>query len=266
MAEQFQAPVTDTRWQVVESPLECSLTQTIPGYGEAGFYQGNGSPLTLKFSTRTQPAKQAEVQFAIAAAPWQNSDEYLPLSRQLTHRGQTEFTLEGSLAQQALNFIQQGRFPIISYPSQTYNQQIEASLSTVKLNDSLPAFQQCQTNLHPDTFSQVKNLTIYFKIEQSSLDSKAQKALTRLADYIKLDDSISQVKITSHTDNHGRRRINEPLSDARAITVRDFLVEQNGVDAGLISIRSHIDHQPADSNNTLLGRAKNRRAEITLIR
>lgn len=266
MAEQFQAPVTDTRWQVVESPLECSLMQTIPGFGEAGFYRGNGGSLKMLFNTDSLPARQNHVSFHVAAAPWQNSDEQLELTSKATENGQQRFILEGVLAQEALNYLQEGRFPLIKYHSQAYQEAVSVMLSTVKLNDSLPAFRQCLNSLHPDTFDQVNQLTVFFQLEQASLDASAQRALNRLANYAKLDDSIRQIRISSHTDSHGRRSLNEPLSDARANAVKNYLIQQHDIAASMIRVESHVAYKPAASNKTVEGRARNRRAEITLIR
>lgn len=266
LAETFQAPVTDTQWQVVESPLECSLTQTIQGFGEAGFSRRNGGPLTLTFMTHSQPAEQNNIKFQIAAAPWQNSDEHRLLTSVSAERGQTRFAVTGEVAQEALTQLKDGHFPTISYRSQTFEQDVTVLLSTVKLNDSLPAFQQCLNNLHSDTFSDVSKLTVYFGLEQASLDKDAKKALGRLADYARLDESVSEIRIASHTDSHGRRSLNGPLSDARAQSVKNFLVNEYQIPADMIRVRSYVDYKPAVSNKTEMGRAQNRRAEITLIR
>lgn len=265
-AEQFQAPVTDTRWQVTESPLECSLMQTIPGFGEAGFYQRAGDSLQLLFNTDSQPARQNPVLFQVAAAPWQHSGEQLKLTSIAANAGQQQFKVEGVLARQALNYLQEGRFPLIEYHSQAHHEAIRVMLSTVKLNDSLPGFQQCLTHLHPDTFSDINKLTVYFGLEQAALDPAAKEALNRLASYAKLDDSIRQIRISSHTDSHGRRSLNRPLSDARANAVRHYLIQEHGIEAELIRIQSNVAQKPAASNKTPEGRARNRRAEITLIR
>ena len=49
----FQSPMTNTHWQVVESPLECSLSQEIPGFGTASFSQHTAAEFTLAFNTQT---------------------------------------------------------------------------------------------------------------------------------------------------------------------------------------------------------------------
>ena len=58
-AEQFQAPVTDTRWQVIESPLECTLSQEIKGYGDAKFTQKSQGELQLIFTSKSYPSTPA---------------------------------------------------------------------------------------------------------------------------------------------------------------------------------------------------------------
>ncbi|WP_417499439.1 flagellar protein MotY [Methylophaga sp.] len=265
-AEEFQAPVTDTNWQVIESPLECSLMQTIPSFGKAGFYRRNGQPLQLTFDTDNQPAENSHVSFEMSAAPWQNTEEFDTLKRILTSSGQRQFQIEGPLAQQALVKMQDGRFPIIRYRSQAYADDITVKLSTIKFSDSLPAFQQCLNNLYPDSFSEVRKLTVYFESEKANLDKASLQALTRVAEYVKVDDSVSQITITSHTDSFGRKRLNVPLSEARAKTIRDFFVSQYEIPAEKIIMRSFVDHDPAATNKTAKGRAYNRRAEIELIR
>jgi outer membrane protein OmpA-like peptidoglycan-associated protein len=266
-AAQFQAPLTDTQWELVNTPLECGLKQTIPGFGEAGFYRRNGGPLQLSFQTHTQPAEQSKVHFRVATAPWQHSQtDAKALSTMPTNQGQTRFMIQDRPAMEALTQLQEGRFTFIEYRSQMYPSEIQVMLSTVKLNDSLPDFQRCLSSLHTDTFNDVSKLTVYFGLEQATLDAASKQALSRLANYAKLDKSISQIRISSHTDSHGRKRLNEPLSDARAHAVRQFLVQEHGIADELIEVQSNIDFKPAASNKTIEGRALNRRAEITLIR
>jgi len=265
-AEQFQAPLTDTKWHVIESPLECTLSQAITDFGEAKFTRQTGGIFSLVFVSRSYPATQSNIRFEIAQAPWQNSDERLHLTSLPTDNDQSTFTLSGELAKQALTHMQEGRFPTIRYRSQNASEEISALLSTIHLTDSMPAFQQCLDNMHPDTFDDIRKLTLYFAIEDAEITSNGQAALTRMADYIKVDPTIKRIDISGHTDNHGRKRLNIPLSEARALAVKNYLIEKAGISESLITISFHREFIPSTTNKTKSGRAHNRRAEIEVIR
>lgn len=265
-AEQFQAPLTNTQWQVVESPIECILSQPIDGFGEAKFMRRSGENFSLVFTTKSHPATQSNAHFEIAQAPWQNSEERLPLMSIPTDKNQMEFVLNGDLAKQALTHIQEGQFPTLRYTSHSASEEINVLFSTVHLTDSMPAFQQCLENLHPDTFEDIRKLTVYFGLEQAKLSDNAQASLTRIADYIKVDDSIKQVAINAYTDNHGRKRLNIELSEARAIAIKNFFVQQAELPESLITTAFHREFNPSKSNKTKLGRAHNRRAEIEVFK
>jgi len=265
-AEQFQAPLTDTQWQVIESPLECTLSQKIIGFGEAKFTRQSGENFSLIFTSQSHPSTQTNIRFEIAEAPWQNSEERLHLISVPTLDKQTKFILSGKLAKQALTHMEEGRFPAITYRSHNASEEISALFSTVHLNDSMPSFKQCLHNMHPDTFENIRRLTIYFALEEAELSEKDQAALTRVADYVNVDPSVKRIMVNGHTDNHGRKRLNIPLSEARALTVKNFLVEQGNIPENKIVTSFHREFIPSTSNKTKTGRAYNRRAEIEVIR
>lgn len=74
-----------------------------------------------------------------------------------------------------------------------------------------------------------------------------------------------RVKISGHTDSIGSDTANEQLSLRRATTVRDYLVRK-GVDASRFEIEGRGETEPIDSNDTDLGRARNRRIEFSVVR
>jgi len=265
-AEQFQAPLTDTQWHVLESPLECTLSQSITDFGEAKFSRKTGEEFRLIFTSKSYPAMQSNIRFEIAQAPWQNSDERLSLTSLPTENNQTQFVLSGELAKQALTHMQEGRFPTIRYRSHNASEEISALLSTVHLTDSMPVFQQCLENMHSDTFEDIRKLTLYFALEDATLSDNAKTALSRLAAYVKLDDSVKRIMVSGHTDAHGRKRLNIPLSEARALTVKNHLVNSEKIPESLIVISYHREFLPSKSNKTKSGRAHNRRAEIEVVR
>ena len=73
----------------------------------------------------------------------------------------------------------------------------------------------------------------------------------------------TEVFIVGHTDSTGTDAINNPLSVARANSVRDYLATR-GADTRMIRTEGRGSRQPIASNATAEGRAKNRRVEIFL--
>ncbi|MDH0867693.1 OmpA family protein [Mitsuaria sp. GD03876] len=77
-----------------------------------------------------------------------------------------------------------------------------------------------------------------------------------------LDDSV-RVTIVGHTDSAAGDAVNGPLSQDRAESVREYLV-QHGVRRGRVLVEGRGGRQPVASNATEPGRAANRRIEIFL--
>ncbi len=73
----------------------------------------------------------------------------------------------------------------------------------------------------------------------------------------------TEIYIIGHTDSTGTDAINNPLSVARANSVRDYLAAR-GADSRLIRTEGRGSREPIANNNTDSGRAANRRVEIFL--
>jgi len=69
--------------------------------------------------------------------------------------------------------------------------------------------------------------------------------------------------VEGHTDNVGGAAMNQELSLKRAMTVRDYLIE-NGVPASRIDVAGLGLSMPVGDNTTADGRARNRRVEIVV--
>ena len=104
--------------------------------------------------------------------------------------------------------------------------------------------------------------TILFDTGKSSI--KAQSAAV-LGDIINILKEYPTAKFTveGHTDSIGSEKLNQRLSDSRANSVKEYLVE-NGIDAFRLSALGYGESKPIDSNKTRTGRANNRRVEINL--
>jgi len=265
-AEQFQAPLTKTEWQVTSEPLQCVLSQHIDGFGVAKFSRKTGGPFSLIFTSRSHPSEAGVASFEIAQAPWQNSEEREVLKTVHIQKNQRRFEITGDLAKEALTHIQEGRFPTLRYSSHNMREEISALLSTVHLNDVMPKFEQCLADLHPDTFEDIRKLTVYFISEKSDLSDKSKASLKRIADYVKIDKTVKRIHIDGYTDNFGKRKLNIELSEARALSIKNYLMEQNGIPENLITTAFHREFNQAKTNKTAKGRSYNRRAELEVFR
>jgi OOP family OmpA-OmpF porin len=73
----------------------------------------------------------------------------------------------------------------------------------------------------------------------------------------------SSVDVVGHTCSIGTEAYNQGLSERRAQAAADYLASR-GVDSSKMSVRGEGELNPAYSNDTADGRAKNRRVEISV--
>jgi OmpA-OmpF porin, OOP family len=101
---------------------------------------------------------------------------------------------------------------------------------------------------------------IYFDFNQATLQSQSQAALKDIADALRA--ARRRFSIEGHTDNIGSDRYNGDLSAQRAAAVKTALVRDYGLDAASLSTTGFGERRPIESNETLSGRARNRRVEL----
>ncbi|MCD0421130.1 OmpA family protein [Rubrivivax benzoatilyticus] len=99
-----------------------------------------------------------------------------------------------------------------------------------------------------------------FAVGRADLQPSLRPVLDQFAKGL---DQTMHVRIVGHTDSTGSDAINDPLSLARARTVRDYL-EDRGVPAARLEIAGRGSREPVADNGSDAGRAKNRRVEIFL--
>lgn len=77
------------------------------------------------------------------------------------------------------------------------------------------------------------------------------------------DQPNTEIRIIGHTDSTGSDAINNPLSEQRAASARDYL-SSRGVDYRRIVTAGRGSREPIADNSSEAGRSKNRRVEIYL--
>jgi outer membrane protein OmpA-like peptidoglycan-associated protein len=101
---------------------------------------------------------------------------------------------------------------------------------------------------------------VLFDTGKYDLRPPTREKLARLSGIILANPGL-ELEIEGHTDSTGSDELNQKLSEQRASTVRNFLVEQ-GLAGGTIAARGLGKTMPVADNNTAAGRQLNRRVEI----
>ena len=105
---------------------------------------------------------------------------------------------------------------------------------------------------------------IFFDVGSARLRSTSRPELDRLAQIMR-ERPTMQVEILGHTDSVGTEGDNLRLSEERAASVANYLVEQ-GVSRSRLVSRGFGESEPVGSNGTEEGRALNRRVEVKIVR
>ena len=77
-------------------------------------------------------------------------------------------------------------------------------------------------------------------------------------------DSTLFIEIAGHTDDRGEEEENQKLSEARAQTVKNYLVK-NGILESRLEAKGYGESQPVQSNDSKAGRQANRRTEVRIL-
>lgn len=105
---------------------------------------------------------------------------------------------------------------------------------------------------------------VYGKAQLTAASDKKLKA--NIQKLYPMRKKIQKILVEGHTDSKGRNEYNLELSKKRANTVKIKLIKYLKIDAGKVESQGYGEDQPIADNNSELGRAKNRRVEIQVIK
>ena len=181
----------------------------------------------------------------------ENMAKILTPNLKQVHKGQlqvngTQIALQGSVGNEAV------RQQVVSTMATSLN-------PTYTIDNGLVAAGGEAQSLLDKTLS---NRVVEFESGSATLTPLGRAILDEMTAAIKQIGS-PKIQLIGHTDSQGNRQANVALSLARAGTVRNYLVEK-GIPADTLSAAGSGPDQPVASNDTLEGRAKNRRIEFRL--
>jgi len=96
----------------------------------------------------------------------------------------------------------------------------------------------------------------------ADLTDEARQILKRVIEILIQNPGL-RIEIQAHTDSKGTAEVNQALSDERAASVKNYLME-NGINGDRLFAIGYGETRPKVQNDTVVGRAQNRRVEFRL--
>jgi len=115
--------------------------------------------------------------------------------------------------------------------------------------------------LKKDVKFTAKNIS--FESGNAVLTNSSHDALERLEDILK-DSPNVMIEVSGHTDNVGSEENNLALSQSRAQSVVDYLINK-GISSSRLTAKGYGESRPIATNKTPRGKSKNRRVEVKII-
>ena len=104
---------------------------------------------------------------------------------------------------------------------------------------------------------------ILFATNKADLNASSKSALAKFSNTLK-SNNLLLVDIYGHTDSSGNDGINIPLSNKRAQSVANYLMQCGVSSSQFKNIAGKGSSEPVADNSTAAGKQKNRRVEVYL--
>lgn len=105
---------------------------------------------------------------------------------------------------------------------------------------------------------------VIFETGSAEIDASSHQLLDDVATLIKRHDEIRLIRIDGHTDSVGNAQMNLQLSEERAASVRQYLINE-GVQGYRMRAVGFGEENPIGDNATEEGREQNRRVEFNIL-
>lgn len=104
---------------------------------------------------------------------------------------------------------------------------------------------------------------IFYETDSFALKMESEAELTKIVQFLQENAEV-RIEISGHTDNIGNQEYNQILSENRAKTVAEYLINAS-IDSNRIIYHGYGMKMPVVSNDTEEYRAQNRRTEMKII-
>lgn len=250
------------QWISREHVLSCTLIQPIPDLGRAVFQYSAGDTLRFYLESPDNPLEPGQATLTSRASTWypQQPEQQMGIVKVVS--GKVPIQLGKRLATHLLAELYKGKSPSFARKAwYAEDEPIEVAMSASGFRSAYASYRNCVADLLPVGFDQVERSKVHFAVDKYELDKTAREWLDILARYLTRATDVEQFYIDGHTDSTHTASYNVQLSKNRAEAVRDYLVNR-GVSPNLLMLRYHGERFPVADNDTVEGRAENRRVTM----
>ena len=265
----YYADFDTSAWTVNSSVFGCTLSQSIPHFGEAVFFRQSGEPLL--FHLEALDSDMAEGRALLTSAPpvWRQGLREQDIGYVDVVRSSRPVSLDETQTRVVLAEIFKGMMPTLTRRA-WYNEMdsVQVKVSPVNFQAAYRTYQSCTQNLLPVNFSQIERSTVFWNSGQMDLDAQDRAMLDDIILYVKADSSVYSIQINGFTDTAGDSGDNLENSRLRAFAVHEYLVN-HGVEEDILETRyfgETTEYLIVRNERTAQDRDRNRRVTLLLRR
>ncbi|GAA5213074.1 OmpA family protein [Corallincola platygyrae] len=264
----YAAGLEDSQWTLAsDTRLECRLEHKVPNYGQVKFSSRASKLNNLGFEMdmRLTSDQHTPVELQSVAPNWKPG---LPSQRigETTLYRQFDGYVDQNGAWVMLHELEKGMQPTLYYSDwHQRRDKVAVGLSSVNFRQQYYKFLSCVDQLLPFGFEDIAYTVLNYKSNSDQLNKESQRKLDMIGEYLKLAPAVELVLVDAYTDSYGGRWHNEQLSIKRAKSVKTYLAKQ-GLDESRIKTEGHGEKRHIATNDTVIGRDKNRRVVIRMSR
>lgn len=264
-ATQFSNQLEPDAWSSESSVFECSMTHKLPFYGKAVFFTRAGEDSRFQLQAKSSRLKSGEALLEVRNPVWMETPKKINLGYVPIKQGLTPLSLNSRYTERMLAELYEGlELRIKRRPWYGAEVSTELAIGSIGFRAAYARYLDCLAGLLPANYEQIKRTAVYFGSSQfEDFQASEITKLDHIVAYVKADPSVKEFYIDGHTDSVGTREDNLELAQKRAEEVSRYLISK-GIPQDAITSRWHGERYPVASNQSVQGRAKNRRVTIRL--
>lgn len=265
----YYADFDTSQWNVNASVFACTMSQSIPHFGEAVFTRQAGEPLLFHLEATDSDMAAGRALLTSSPPVWRQGLLEQDIGYVDVVRSNRPVSLDETQTRVVLAEIFKGMMPTLTRRA-WYNEldSVQVAVSPVNFQAAYRSYQSCTQNLLPVNFSQIERSTVFWGAGQMELGAQNRAMLDDIILYVQADSSIYSIQINGFTDTAGASRDNLESSRLRAFAVHEYFVNR-GVEEDILETRyfgETSEYLIVPNERTADDRNRNRRVTLLLRR